>query len=223
MLPELSKPYCMTDHYEAILFDFDGVLVDSEPIHYECWMEVLAPYGFHIDWDSYKRHWVGVSDRAMIRQFCENSTPPLDFDQIWAEYPRKTEIFRSRLTERPVFHNETLQLLERLNGYKLAVVSSSARTEVEPPLVRAGVRDRFGALVCGRELVTNTKPAPDPYLKAAELLGVKRALVVEDSDVGEQSGRAAGFEVLRLSHPSRLAAELAAALGLSLASPPLLR
>ncbi len=213
----------MTNHYEAILFDFDGVLVDSEPIHYECWMEVLAPYGFHIDWDAYTRHWVGVSDRAMIRQFCETATPPLDFEKVWAEYPRKTEIFRARLAERPVFHDETLRLLDRLNDYKLAVVSSSARTEVEPPLVRAGVRDRFGALVCGRELVTNLKPAPDPYLKAAELLGVKRALVVEDSDAGQESGRAAGFDVLRLAHPSRLAKELSAALGVSTARRPLLR
>lgn len=204
----------MTNHYQAILFDFDGVLVDSEPIHYECWMEVLKPHGFHLDWDSYARDWIGVSDRSMIQRFCEAATPPLDFEKVWGEYPRKTEIFRERMAERQVFHPETIRLLQALDEYKLGVVSSSARTEVEPPLVRAGIRDRFGALVCGRELVTNLKPAPDPYRKAAELLGVTRALVIEDSDAGEESGRAAGFDVLRLAHPSRLADELSALLGL---------
>jgi beta-phosphoglucomutase len=212
----------MTNHYEAILFDFDGVLVDSEPIHYECWMEVLAPYGFHLDWDAYMRNWVGVSDRSMIQRFCDTARPPLDFDKVWGEYPRKTEIFRARMAERQVFHAETIRLLDTLEHYKLGVVSSSARTEVEPPLVRAGVRDRFGALVCGRELVTNLKPAPDPYTKAAELLGVTRALVIEDSDTGEASGRAAGFDVLRLAHPSRLADELSAVLGLPASSASLL-
>jgi beta-phosphoglucomutase len=204
----------MRKQYEAILFDFDGVLVDSEPIHYECWMEVLAPYGYHVDWETYSREWIGVSDRDMIRRFCESAQPPLDFDAIWAQYPYKTEVFRTRMAERPVFHPETLRLLDQLDGYKLAVVSSSARTEVEPPLIRAAIRDRFDALVCGRE-VQNLKPAPDPYLRAAELLGVDRALVIEDSDAGEASGRAAGFDVLRLRHPSELAVQLTALLGLT--------
>ena len=204
----------MAKQYEAILFDFDGVLVDSEPIHYECWMEVLAPYGFRVDWDTYSREWIGVSDRDMIRRFCASADPPLDFEAIWAQYPHKTEVFRSRMAERPVFHQDTLRVLDQLQDYKLAVVSSSARTEVEPPLIRAGIRERFGALVCGRE-VQNLKPAPDPYLKAAEMLGAGAALVVEDSDAGEASGRAAGFDVLRLRHPSELAEELSARLGLT--------
>jgi beta-phosphoglucomutase len=212
----------MKQQYEAILFDFDGVLVDSEPIHYECWMEVLAPYGFHVDWDAYTRNWIGVSDRDMIRRFCAAANPPLDFEQVWAEYPRKNEMFRRLMAERAVFHPETLRLLDMLRGYKLAVVSSSARTEVEPPLVQAGIRDRFAALVCGRE-VPNLKPAPDPYVKAAELLGVRSALVVEDSDAGEASGRAAGFDVLRLEHCSELVERLSDVLGLTAAPSPLVR
>lgn len=204
----------MKKQYEAILFDFDGVLVDSEPIHYECWMEVLAKYGFHVDWETYTRHWIGVSDRDMIHRFCTSAKPPLDFESVWAEYPRKTEVFRQRMAERPIFHEDTLRLLDQLRDYRLAVVSSSARTEVEPPLIRAAIRDRFGAMVCGRE-VPNLKPAPDPYLKAAELLGVSSALVVEDSDAGEASGRAAGFDVLRLRHPSELPERLTTVLGLT--------
>jgi HAD superfamily hydrolase (TIGR01509 family) len=90
-------------------------------------------------------------------------------------------------------------------------VSSSNRTEVEPTLIRFGIRDYFGALVCGWE-APKLKPAPDPYLKAAELLGVTRALVVEDSAAGEQSGRAAGFDVVRVANSSEVAAQVRAAL-----------
>jgi HAD superfamily hydrolase (TIGR01509 family) len=86
---------------------------------------------------------------------------------------------------------------------RLAVVSSSGRDEIEPVLTANGIRERFGALVC-REDVTEYKPAPAPYLKAAELLQVTRALVVEDSQAGIASGRAAGFEVLEIPAAERM-------------------
>ena len=71
----------------------------------------------------------------------------------------------------------------------------------------AGLRSCFQTLICGRE-VPNLKPAPDPYLKAAEVLGAKRPLVVEDSDAGVASAQAAGFDVVRISSPQRVAEEV---------------
>jgi HAD superfamily hydrolase (TIGR01509 family) len=202
----------MPDRYEAILFDFDGVLADSEPVHFECWREILRPWGIHLDWDMYLRECAGIADSLMLRRFCNAATPPLDFDAIWAEYPRKREMFRARMEETDVVPRETVDLIRHIGPYKLAVVTSSGRAEVEPPLVRAGIRDHFGALVCGLES-PKLKPAPDPYLKAAELLEVRRALVVEDSDAGEQSGRTAGFDVLRVAHPSEVAQKVRGLLG----------
>jgi HAD superfamily hydrolase (TIGR01509 family) len=79
----------------------------------------------------------------------------------------------------------------------MAVVTSSNRAEVEPILEKAGLLAYLKAAVYGGD-VARLKPAPDPYLKAAELLGAKRPLVIEDSDAGEESGRAAGFDVLRV-------------------------
>jgi len=199
------------NHYEAILFDFDGVLVDSEPVHYDCWREVLRPYGFDLTWDGYTRNCVGVSDRKMLEQLAADAAPRVRLEELLEQYPRKKEMFRSKMETAEVFHAETLELVRSLDGYRLAVVSSSGRPEVEPSLVRFGIRQYFGALVCGWE-AARLKPAPDPYLKAAELLGVTRALVVEDSDAGVESGRAAGFEVLRLNHASELPSKLRAAL-----------
>jgi beta-phosphoglucomutase len=196
--------------YDTILFDFDGVLVDSEPIHYACWSDILADFGIALDWDFYARECIGVSDRLMIERLCGT----IGFDRLWQEYPRKAAMFRERVTANPPFDKSTIDLVKRLNTYKLGVVSSSGRMEVEPPLEQAGIRPYFQALVCGRE-VENLKPAPDPYLKAAELLQAKKPIVIEDSDAGEESGRAAGFDVLRVSGPLDAVSRLSAMLKLS--------
>ena len=191
-------------NFDSILFDFDGVLADTEPIHYQCWLEVLAPFGIEPSWDYYQRECIGISDRLMVERI---STPAL-FELIWPQYTVKQALFRDKLMLKSPFIAETASLIAELAPhYKLAVVSSSGRTEVEPPIIRAGLRDHFQAMVCGRE-AGNLKPAPDPYLHAAELLGVKKPLVVEDSAAGEASGRAAGFEVLRVTSADAVAPEL---------------
>src|SRR5580704_13627959 len=194
--------------FDSILFDFDGVLADTEPIHYQCWLEVLAPFGLEPTWDYYQRECIGISDRLMVERI---STPAL-FDLIWPKYPLKQALFRHKLSLKSPFLAETAALISELSPhYKLAVVSSSGRTEIEPPIVRAGLRDHFQAMVCGKE-AGNLKPAPDPYLRAAELLGAKKPLVVEDSEAGEASGKAAGFDVLQVFSADSVPAEVHRAL-----------
>ena len=85
----------------------------------------------------------------------------------------------------------------------MAVVTSSGRTEIEPLLQAAGLRDYFATMVCGRE-AGGLKPSPDPYLMAARQLGAKAPLVVEDSEAGIAAGRAAGFEVLAIKNPAEV-------------------
>ena len=190
--------------FDSILFDFDGVLADTEPIHYECWLEILAPFGIQLPWDYYQRECIGISDRLMV----ERISTPESFDLIWPQYSRKQALFRDKLALNSPFLAETAALIVELaSSYKLAVVSSSGRAEVEPPIIRAALRNHFQAMVCGRE-AGNLKPSPDPYLRAAELLGASKPLVVEDSEAGETSGRAAGFEVLRVSSPAAVAVEV---------------
>jgi len=185
------------------------VLADTEPIHYDCWLEILAPYGLRPTWDYYQRECIGISDRLMVERI---STPEL-FDQIWPKYALKQALFRQKLLLKSPFLFETTRMIADLAPrYKLAVVSSSGRTEVEPPILRAGIRDHFQAMVCGKE-AGNLKPSPDPYLRAAALLGAKLPLVVEDSDAGEASGRAAGFDVLRVISADAVPGELRKILG----------
>jgi HAD superfamily hydrolase (TIGR01509 family) len=185
--------------WDALLFDFDGVLADTEPVHWRCWNEILAPFSIQLTWETFERECIGVSDRALIERLAAQRRPPIPFDDLWSRYPSKKELFRMRIAEAPPFVAETVALVRELSqSYKLAVVTSSARTEIEPALLNGGIRACFQELVCGKE-VENLKPAPDPYLKAAELLGASNPLAIEDSDSGVASARAAGFEVLRIS------------------------
>ena len=190
--------------FEAILFDFDGVLLDSEPVHYACWAEVLAPLGVTIEWEYYREHGVGVDDREMLRTLAARSNPPRNLEELWAVYPAKKKLFQARMAQLPPFDPWLDGFLSDLHrAYKLAVVTSSATTEIAPILAAGGIRRHFDTLVGGED-VKRHKPAPDPYLLAAQRLGVRTALVVEDSEPGLASGRAAGFEVLLVKGPADL-------------------
>ena len=184
--------------FDAILFDFDGVLADTEPLHFACWNEVLAPLGVTMSWEFFSKYGVGVDDRRLLHILAEQSDPPKEWESLWARYEVKKDLFRSRIVANPPFDPALKGSLQQLQKrYKLAVVSSSGRTEIEAALAAGGLSECFSALVCGRE-AGSMKPDPAPYLLVARLLGAGRPLVVEDSEPGQASGRAAGFEVLRV-------------------------
>jgi len=190
-------------HYQAIFFDFDGVLADTEPLHHSCWRETLLPFGIDLEWEWYRANCIGVADRAMIEAICRHAAKPVDPDLVWPSYSAKQKLYGRLVVEAPPFPEEVLDLIRSLRRHRLGVVSSSGRAEVEPLLVRAGIREYFEVVVCGED-VQRHKPAPDPYLLAARTLAVTDALVVEDSAAGVASGQAAGFDVLQIPHPSQL-------------------
>jgi HAD superfamily hydrolase (TIGR01509 family) len=120
----------------------------------------------------------------------------------------KQQRFRYALEQSPPFLESTAAFVKELAAsYLMAVVSSSFRAEVEPPLVRAGLDRCFQKILCGDD-VTRLKPAPDPYLKAAEILAAQNPLVIEDSDAGVASARAAGFDFVRVTGPSEMETEV---------------
>jgi len=190
--------------FDAILFDFDGVLIDSEPVHCACWAQVLAPEGVALDWELYSAHCIGIDDRDMLRMLAARSSPPRDWQTLWALYPAKKELFRARMVAAPPFPPLIAALLDELHGrYRMAVVSSSSSAEIEPLLAAAGLKQYFDALV-GGDHVHHHKPDPEPYRAAAARLEARRPLVVEDSEAGIASGRAAGFEVLAVKSPAEV-------------------
>ncbi len=201
--------------HDALLFDFDGVLVDSEPVHYQCWNEILSTFGLSLGWEAWSANCIGVSDRLMLERMSRQLTPPIDVETLYETYPRKKARFLELMEEEMPFFDGVEALFESLHAdYSLAVVTSSGRSEVEPILQKAGLNRFLKASVFGGD-VTRLKPAPDPYLKAAQMLNAKHPLVIEDSDAGEQSGLAAGFAVLRVATPAEVPSRLASLLGSS--------
>ena len=200
--------------FDSILFDFDGVLADTEPLHCACWADVLAPWGVALDWGVYRERYLGIDDREMLRQLAAGARLPVAWEDLWQLYPAKKALFRSRVLAAPPFDPALGPFLSGLDGrYAMAVVSSSSCSEIEPLLEAGGLRSYFETVV-GGESVKRHKPAPDPYLLAAERLGRRAPLVVEDSQAGLESGRAAGFEVLAVKHPAEVPALVARRLAL---------
>lgn len=196
--------------YDAILFDFDGVLVDSEPVHHSVWQQVLAPYEISLSWDEYQRRCIGVSDKEMILELCAIAGRPHEFQRLWNEYPRKRSLLRDRMIAAPPSFADSIALVEELSAaLPVAVVTSSARNEVEPVLDRMGILARFSTCVFGED-VRKLKPDPEPYLLAASRLGVSRPLVIEDSGAGCASAQAAGFAFVRVTAASAVAQEVRA-------------
>ena len=202
----MDNPY-----FDALLFDFDGVLADTERVHHRAWNQTLEPLGIQLDWPAYQKNFVGVADEVALRERLHIVDRDVDRDGLVA---KKQALFRQGLEESQPFLADTVRLLEEIRSlYTLAVVSSSYKSEVEPPLVRGGIRECFQLLITGED-VHNFKPSPEPYLLAADLLGARLPLVIEDSDAGVASGRAAGFEVLRVSSVESVGREVRERLGI---------
>ena len=183
--------------FEAIFFDFDGVLVDSEPVHHLCWREVMGRLGVDLDWPTYQSTLRGHSGKPLLEALCRLKEPALPFEAVQAYYDFKNDLFRDTVLRNPgqLMSADVRALLDDVRGYRLAVVSSARRTHVVPILESLGLVDRFETMVL-REDVQTLKPSPEPYRTAALRMGVERALVVEDSEAGAASGRGAGFEVI---------------------------
>lgn len=199
----------MKPPYDSVLFDFDGVLADTEPIHWACWREILAPLRVELSWDVYCANCIGVVDTDMLSFLA--SLGPTTAEALRPHYPRKKELFRTRVLEMSPCATETVELVRSLTDYRLAVVTSSGRQEVEPVLERVGIHECFSTMVFGGD-VNKHKPDPEPYLLAASRLESTRPLVVEDSEAGVASAWAAGFDVVRVGSSSEVPAIVRAAL-----------
>jgi HAD superfamily hydrolase (TIGR01509 family) len=206
-----SERNSMSELREALVFDYDGVIADTEPLHWKSWAALLSRYGFELGWDEYCRVGQGVSD-AMIFAHFRSQMPFADKDELSRlNLERKQMVREWSLAESPI-PMETVALLRTLGPYRVGLVTSSERGEVEPVLRAAQIYDKFDAIVFGEEPVA-PKPSPAPYLLIAERLEVKTGIAFEDSEPGLLSARAAGFKPVKIARPGDLAKIVALTLG----------
>jgi HAD superfamily hydrolase (TIGR01509 family) len=190
----------------AVVFDFDGVLVDSEPLHYRALRECLVPCGITIDQDEYYRFYLAYDDRESIRIALERHGEAYDGDRVDEAARRKAALYESLLAEVPFFPGARDLVSALAKEVPLGIASGARRAEIEGILSAAGLRGAFAAVI-GADDVSRTKPHPEPYLAAlarlarlAPGLAPAECLVVEDSMPGIAAGLAAGMKVLAVSH-----------------------
>ncbi len=188
---------------EALVFDYDGVLADTEPLHWKSWAALFRPFDVELTWEEYGRIGRGVSDIQMFASLVKNA-PRLPVDELMLlNLERRRMVLEWSLAESPI-PRETIDLLAKLKADKIGLVTSSDRVDVEPVLRASGIYDRFDAIIFGDDVAVH-KPAPDPYLLIAKNLGVSTGIAFEDSDSGMKSALAAGFKAIRIEHPKDLA------------------
>ena len=187
----------------ALLLDFNGTLSDDEPLLYAIFRELFDGLGRPITEAAYYDQLAGLSDPEVVEKWLGNPDPDV--------VARKIERYRELSADGSTVPVEARQaVLDAAGQVAVAVVSGSARSEIEPVLAAAGLASSIAALVASED-VEHGKPAPDGYLKALELLGIgpDEAVAVEDSDVGIAAAKAAGLRCVAVTGtlpPDRLSA-----------------
>jgi beta-phosphoglucomutase len=192
----------MTMQVAAIVFDFDGVLADSEPLHLRVYQEILEPQGIHLDQATYSARYLGYDDAGSFQKIAEDYDLLLGDEEIELLIQEKSRRFQKLVSGGGVLYPAAAPCVERLGAaWPLGIASGALRDEIELMLRGAGLLDAFRFIVASGE-TDLTKPAPDPYLRAAELHGVAPAacVAIEDSHWGLQSARAAGMRTIGVTH-----------------------
>ena len=176
--------------FRAYLFDCDGTIADSMPLHYKAWKKALAEWNCVYPEDLFYL-WGGKPVRNIIADLNEMQGLNMPVDSLAA---RKESFYLEQLPQlKPIA--EVLEIIEAQHGrIPFAVVSGSRRESVVGSLTVLNLLDKFDAIVSAEDYV-NAKPAPDPFLIAAKRLGVdpKHCLVFEDTALGIESATAAGM------------------------------
>lgn len=183
---------------DAIIFDLDGLLIDTERHSQQAFTETAAAYGLTNKADLFLSL-VGTTEEAHRNRLAEELEPDInavEFRRDWND-----RYHQSISDEPPVLLPGVLDILEwlKLENIKRAVATSSKTKDGEEKLTNAGIRDYFPVVICGDQ-VSRSKPYPDIYLKAAESIeaDVSRSLGIEDSANGVRAAHAAGLNVIQI-------------------------
>ena len=193
--------------HRAILFDFNGVIINDEPQHCEALIATLAPYGYRLDRETYYREYLGFDDRECFRfafaGMGREESPVLLTEAI----ERKAAMYERAIRASMELVPGAAEFIRTAaaEAYRLAIVSGALRREIELVLRQAGLRQHFEQIVAAED-VSACKPDPQGYRTAKAALGIEpaRCVVIEDSLPGLEAARRAGLRcaMLSTSHPA---------------------
>lgn len=182
--------------FEAVLFDCDGVLVDSEPITNRVLREMLGELGWQLTQEACMRHFVGKALKEELAIIAAETGRAVDGEWLAAFQLRRNAALMEELTPIPNIHDAVHRIHARLDA-RIACASGADRIKVEMQLRKVGLMDYFDGRIFSGYETPRSKPFPDVYLAAAKALKVdsRRCAVVEDTVTGVAAGVAAGATV----------------------------
>lgn len=189
----------------GVIFDFDGVLADSEPAHLQVFQAVLDSIGVSLTAEDYYARYLGFSDRDAFVHVLRDRGMALPDDELDALLETKKTLFPQAIGDHALYPGAAECVARVAAQVPVAIASGALRNEIELILDRSGLRPHFPLIVAAGE-TPRSKPAPDPYARAFALLRERGALregaepahvvAIEDSEWGLQSARGAGLRTM---------------------------
>lgn len=192
--------------FQAVIFDFDGVILDSEPLHYKACIPVFKSLGLELNYDEYVEKYLGLSDKEMFPKFFSERGCSYSPDKIKVLISEKTARYQEIIEQ-----CDDLPMIDSVDQYivhvskkisKIAICSGSTRKEIMAVLAKlkqGGLQPYFNTIVTSED-VQRGKPSPEGYLLTAERLNVppEQCLVIEDTPHGIDAAKDAGMYVIGL-------------------------
>jgi beta-phosphoglucomutase len=217
---EVKEDFCNRNSMlRAVIFDFNGIIVDDEPIHFKLFQRVLGEEGISLTEDVYYERYLGFDDRGAFIVGFHDARKSLDDAKLRQLIERKAlyyqEAIRNHVT---IFPGVETLVADLFGALPLAVASGALRHEIETILNTARLLNYFKAIISAED-VTQGKPEPEIFLKALAALNARQenshsiqageCVVIEDSKEGIRGARRAGMKCLAVanSHPSELLGE----------------
>ncbi|MCI0659746.1 MAG: HAD family phosphatase [Acidobacteria bacterium] len=206
----------MTSDLRAIIFDFNGVIIDDEPLHLELFRSILSEEGLSLSDEDYRDKYLGYDDRACFSTVLADAGRKIEaYDDQYIDrlVARKANRYEHEIGERYLLFPGVVEKVRHLSSrYPLAIVSGALRKEIELVLKLGKIREHFRVIIAAED-TSACKPDPEGYLKALaalnliaperELIKPDECLVIEDSVAGVAAAKSAGMHCLAVTNSYR--------------------
>ena len=199
----MAQPDPAYDRYAGLIFDLDGTLIDSMPVHAAAWVQVCAEHGYALDPEFIYRHG-GLASGEIALQLQRLGCR---IDDVQAFTRRKVELYRSHIAEvQPIAAVRDILLRGSARGRRIAVATGTQRINARDVLTRLELMPHIEALITAED-VTRHKPHPETFLRAAAALSLapEECLVFEDAPPGLEAAAAGGFDCVAVSRSGQVA------------------
>ncbi|QEM68628.1 HAD family phosphatase [Geobacter sp. FeAm09] len=199
---------------DAVIFDFDGIIVDTEPLHHKAFQRILEPLGLGFSWQQYVDTYMGFDDRDAFIEAFASQNRPLDAATLASLVEQKARVFQTVIQDGITSYPGVVELITKLHQMQvpLAISSGALRSDIAPIVQQLDIAHCFDVIVTADD-VTKSKPDPETYRLAFKKLASRtaplspeRTVAIEDTPAGISAAQGAGLQIIGVtnSYPKEL-------------------